>query len=143
MKRLKSYRGEGLVETMIAFLIIAGSVVALTRFQSGVSYSDSVTAQQSEATILAHSKLESLRDYQVINTQSPYAAYQGIVSGTSTSTGTNATYTLTWTVTTFTNPSYKNISVVVSWTDRYGVAQSVQLVTRVGSIDPATSGVII
>ncbi len=144
MKILKKirYHGEGLVETMIAFLIIAGSVVALTRFQSNVAYSDSVTQQQSEATILAQSKLESLSDFQVIGTQSPYFAYQDIISGTSTKAGENSTYTLTWTVTPFVNPTYKVIDIFVSWIDRYNNAQSVRLVTRVGSIDPSLSGQI-
>ncbi len=135
--------GAGLAEAIIAVCIIAISVVALARFQAGVAYSDTLAQQQSEATILAESELESLRDFQVISNQAGYTSYQSIASGTSTVTGTNATYTLTWTITSYVNPSYKNMDITVSWTDKYGIAQSTRLVTNVGSIDPVYSGIII
>lgn len=140
--KLNKQKGQGLIETLIAAVIIISCVVALIRFQSRLAYHDSYTQQQSHATILALSKIESLRDFNVLNNQSPYTSYQGIASGTSTYTGTATTYTLTWTVTTVASPSYKTIDVTVSWTDRYGATQSVRLITNVAGIEPAYSATV-
>jgi Tfp pilus assembly protein PilV len=137
--RLKSHSGQGLIESLIAMLIIFGTVVALMSFQATLAYNDDVSAQQTDATILAVNELENLRDFQVLNVQAPYAAYANIASGNTTSTGANATYTITWTVTSFTNPTYKTISVTVTWTDRRSVAHSVNMITNVAGIDPSTS----
>jgi Tfp pilus assembly protein PilV len=135
-------KGEGLIETLIAMLIIFGTIAALMNFQAGLAYNNIVNQQRSDATVLATSELETLRDFQVINTQSPYTAYQGIVSGSSTSVGVNTTFTLTWTVTATATPAYKTVNIVVGWTDPRNVAQAVNLTTIVGSIDPAYSSSI-
>jgi Tfp pilus assembly protein PilV len=135
--------GEGLIEIMIALLIMAGCVIALLRFQLSVVYNDSISQQRSEANLLAIKRLEILRDFQVLSTQSPYAAYQDIVSGVSTVVGSGATYTVTWTVTNYSNPTYKNLNVNVTWTDRYNVSVSVLMISNVAGIDPKQSAVII
>jgi Tfp pilus assembly protein PilV len=137
--RLKNHSGQGLIESLIAMLIIFGTIVALMSFQATLAYNDNVSAQQTDATILAVNELENLRDFQVLNVQAGYAAYTNIASGTSTSTGASATYTIVWTVTAFTNPTYKNISVTVTWTDRRSISHSVNMVTNVAGIDPSTS----
>jgi Tfp pilus assembly protein PilV len=139
---MKIQKGEGLVETLIAMLIIFGTIAALLSFQAGLAYNNILNQQRSDATVLATSELETLRDFQVIAPQAPYAAYQSIATGTSTSVGVNATFTLRWTVTTTATPSYKNINVAVTWTDPHGVAQTIQLTTDVGGIDPAYSSSI-
>lgn len=139
LKRIKSSLvGEGLIEIMLTLLLIGVGVVALMRFQNYLAYSNSVSKQQSEASLLALSQIESLRDYQVLNTLSGYYAYQDIDTGSSTATGTDASYALSWTVTPYTNPTYKTIDISVSWTDRRGDSQSTRLITHVARIDPAT-----
>lgn len=140
-KRLN--KGQTLVETLVTILFIAISVIALIRFQQSLSYDDSLSAQRAEAATIAHSSLETLRDYHVLTTTSGYTAYQNIASGTSSYVGKTATFTITNTVTTFTNPDYKRLVVVVSWTDKNGIAQSVQQITNVGGIDPANSASVI
>jgi Tfp pilus assembly protein PilV len=141
-RRLSGQQGQGLIESLITVLIIFGTVVALMSFQATLAYNDSLTTEQADATMLAVNRLETLRDYQVLTVQPPYAAYASIASGNTTSVGLNATYTITWTVTAFTNPTYKNIGVTVTWTDRRGKAQSIALVTKVAGIDPTTSSSI-
>ncbi len=131
--------GQTLIEVLITLLFIAVSVIALIRFQNYLSYDNSLSQQKAHATTIAQSQIETLRDFQVLNTTSGYTAYQGIVSGSSTVTGSAATYTVTWTITTTASPSYKQISVTVAWTDRYNRAQSVVLVTNVAGIQPANS----
>lgn len=135
----KSPRGQGLVEVLMTLLIIVGSVLALLKFQNYLAYTNDYAYQQAVATQLAVSKIESLRDYSQLSGSNSYA---NIASGTSSYTGPSATYTLTWTVTSYTNPTYKTIDVVVSWTDRYGNAQSKELTTNVAQLDPSYSATI-
>ena len=139
---MKKQAGQGLIETLITILLIAISVIALVRFQNYLAYTNSLTRQYNDAGILALEKIESLRDFQVINNTGGYTSYQSIVSGTGTSAGTTATYTLTWTVTANTNPTYKNIDITVSWTDRNNTARSVRFITRVAGVDPGYSASI-
>jgi Tfp pilus assembly protein PilV len=137
--RRENQKGQGLIESLIAMLIIFGTVVALMSFQATLVYNDNVSAQTTDATILAMNQLEKLRDFQVLAVQSPYAAYASITSGTTTSTGANTVFTITWTVTNFTNPTYANIAVVVTWTDRRAIAHTLTVVSKVAGIDPTYS----
>jgi hypothetical protein len=117
-------------------------VIALIRFQNYLAYDSNVAQQKADAVIIAINKIESLRDFQVLNNTTGYTSYQSIASGSSTTSGTSTTYTVTWTVTNFTNPTYKNIAVTVSWTDRRGVTQSIQQITRVAGIEPQNSAAV-
>ena len=134
--------GQTLIETLICVLFIAVSAVALIHFQGYLSYDNSLVQQKAEAVITASSKMSSLCDFQVLSNTTGYTSYQSIASGTSSVTGNYASYTMTWTVTSYTNPTYKNISVTVTWTDRYGVSQSIQLVSNIAGIDPQYSSAI-
>jgi Tfp pilus assembly protein PilV len=139
----RSYgRGQTLIEALVTMVFIAVTVIALIRFQNYLSYENSLSQQKGDATVIAQSRTESLRDFQVLNNTSGYTSYQGITSGSTTTTGSTATYTVTWTVTSSTNPTHKVIDVDVSWTDRRGTAQSVRLISDVAGIEPANSAAV-
>lgn len=143
-KFAKKHKGQGLIESIIALLIISGGVVALIQFEHNLSYGNTLSQQQAEATILATSKIESMRNFGVINNTSGYTSYQSIAAGTSTSNGLNTTYTLTWTVTTSaTTPTYKTVDLTTSWTDINGGAQSIELTTIITGIDPSLQASVI
>jgi len=133
-------QGQGLVESLIVILFISISVVTLLSFEHYLSFSTNLTQQQQDANILAIKEIETLRDFQVLNNLTGYSSYQGIVSGTGTATIGNTSYTLTWTVTANTSPTYKIINVTVSWTDRFGGSRSVELVTEAAGVDPSIPG---
>jgi len=144
LKSTKKQKGLGLIETVIALLIISGGVVALIQFEHNLAFGNSISQQQAEATILATSQIEALRNFGVINNTSGYTSYESIANGNSTSTGKNATYTLNWTVTTSsTTPTYKTVDLTVSWTDMNGGAQTVNLSTIIAGIDPALQANVI
>ncbi len=136
---MKKMNGQGIIEVLATFLIIAISVSSLIYFQNNLAYSNNVTSQQQTALALATKQLETLRDFVSLTGANSYAS---IASSTSTSTVLNTTYSLSWTITTATSPDYKTLDVTVSWTDRRNTAQSLRLVSRVGGIDPYYSGVI-
>ncbi len=137
-----NHRGQTLIEALITLVFIAIGVIALIRFQNYLSYDNSLSQQKGEATLLAQSQIETLSEFQVLNNTGGYTSYQGISSGSSTVTGTNAVYTVTWTVTTTASPAYKTIDVTVSWTDRRSTAQSVRLISHVAGIEPANSAAV-
>jgi Tfp pilus assembly protein PilV len=141
-KSRKAISGQTLIEALIAVLFIAGAAIAIIRLQSYLSYNNSVAQQKGDAVILAISKIEELRNFQVLNNTSGYTSYQSIATGTSTTTIANTNYTLTWTVTPNTSPTYKNLNVLVSWTDRTGTAQSIRQISIVAGIDPQNSSAI-
>lgn len=142
MRAFSRHSGNTLIEALVTILFIAFSVIALVRFQHYLAYDNSLAQQRAEATEIGMSKLESLRDFQTLNTTSGYFAYQDIASGTSTVNGINATYSLSWTVASFVNPTYKTIDLTVSWTDRNNGSQSVRLITYVAGVEPSNSAVI-
>lgn len=135
-------QGQTLVETLITVLFIGLGVLALIRFQNYLNYDSSLAQQRSTAARLAESQLETIKDFHVLNNTTGYTSYQSITTGSSTVTGTTATYTVSWTVTPFTNPTYKNVDINVTWTDRNGSNQSVRLVTNIAGVDPGNSAAI-
>lgn len=142
MIMIHKQNGQTLIEVMITVAFIAISAIALIRFQNTLAYDNSYAQQKSEAVILASKQMETLSDFQVLNNTGGYTSYQSIASGTSTVTGVNATYSLSWTVVPHVNPTYKTVDVTVSWTDRYNNSQSVQLSSNIAGIDPANTTAI-
>lgn len=134
--------GQTLIEVLITVVFITIGVIALARFQNYLSYDNSLSQQYGDATLLAQSKLDQLREFQVLKNTTGYTSYESIASGSSTTTGTSATYTITWNVTTSTNPDYKQATVTVSWTDRRGITKSVILVSNIAGVDPAYSSAV-
>ena len=142
IRSMKINNGQTLIEALITLVFIAVTVIALIRFQNYLSYDNSLTHQKATATTIAQSQIETLIDYQVLNNTTGYTSYQSIASGTSSVAGNTATYSVSWTITSTTNPTYKSIDVTVSWTDRSGTAQSVRLITNVAGIEPANSAAV-
>lgn len=134
--------GQTLIETLLTIVFISLTVISLIRFQNYLSYDNSLSQQTADAVNLAESKIESLRDFQVLNVTSGYTDYSSMSSGSSTTTGSTCVYTMTWTISSAANPAYKTIDVTVSWTDRRGGSQSIRLVSRVAGIQPANSATV-
>lgn len=141
-KTIAPKQGQTLIEVLITLLLISVSVIALIRFQNYLAYDNSFAQQKSEATLLVLKQIEILKEFQVLNNTAGYNSYDSITSGTQTIAGKNASYTVAWTVSSFTNPTYKNIDVTATWTDRINNSQSIRLITNIAGIDPANSSAI-
>ena len=138
-KKNVTLHGQTLIEVMVTLVFIGLGVVALIKFQNSLAYDTAVSQQRGDATILARSTLETLRDFQVLNNTNGYTSYQSIASGGNSSAITNANYTINWTVTAYNNPTYKNINVIVSWTDRNNNPQQIELISNVAGLDPSST----
>jgi Tfp pilus assembly protein PilV len=138
--------GFTLLEALIALAIGGFGLIAVARLQIGLQNESDLAKQVSEATFLGQRRIEELRSYMQLAsaTGAQIAAgrwgYGNIATGTQTVTGTNATYTVAWTVTdAAANVPYKSVAVNVQWTDRRNVAQVATLSTVISGSDPSAS----
>jgi len=144
MRRYFSHTQDGasLVEVLATAVIIALSATALIRFQNYLSYDNMLTRQKGEATVLAQKQLETLMDFEVLTNTTGYTSYQSIATGTTATTLNSTAFTISWAVSSYTFPTYKNVNINVSWTDSRGLAQSVALDSDIAGIEPAFSAII-
>ncbi|WP_205609936.1 type IV pilus modification PilV family protein [Noviherbaspirillum galbum] len=134
----RRHRGFSLIEVMVTLVILAGGLLALSKFQTDIMVSNSQAKQRTEATLRGQQKIDELRSF------SSLTEYGNVASGTDTVAGTSASFTRTWTITPHsTPPLYKEIAMTVSWTDNRGNAHSVNLNSMIASNDPKLSGAII
>ncbi len=160
-----SQRGFGMVEVLITLVVIAIGVLAHVSLQRTAFRESSISRNLVAAAELAERKIEDLRSYTRLNTATGQSAYQdiatnaggGVTSGNVTVR--NTTYTLNWTVTNYWYagansaavttapsgspaplPSFKRVTVTVSWTDQLGAARNFNLYTVIAAVDPAEAG---
>ena len=157
-------RGIGLVEAMVALLVLALGMMTFGALQSRLRLNSDVAKQRAEAVRIAQEDIENFRafgTFAIDNSVANNFAYDSILAGASTRTvlasnivtQTNATYTVTRTVAAapisagLTGAQVKNVQVTVAWADRTaptvaGVVQanqSVTLRTMVARSDPAVA----
>lgn len=137
---MKSARGFTLLEILIALLILATGLLALAKFQGTLMQDNALAKQRTEATMFAQQKIEVLRSYSQMST------YAGMRTGSDTVTGTSASFTRAWTITSYTNtsaPQYTNVVVSVTWKDNGGNNQTFRLATNIAANDPINTGQLI
>lgn len=131
-------RGFSILEVLITLVVLAGGLLAIGNLYGKIMNGSAAAKERSEAVVLAEQKLEELR----YNLYASIAAGSDTVSAT-TGSGSNANFSRSWTVTTSTNPNYKEVQLTVSWTDSRNQSQSAVLTSRISGIDPAQSAELI
>jgi Tfp pilus assembly protein PilV len=140
-KKLKSQIGDGMIETLVTLVILAIGALALIKFQAYLAYNNGVMRQQGEAMIIATKQLETLRNFLDLTSPSSYSPlYSNIANQTTTVAGTSANFTTIANVSTFASPTYKEIDLTISWTDRRNNVQTRTLSSQVAGIAPANEG---
>ena len=144
--RRAALAGFTLLEALIALAIGGFGLIAVARLQTSLQVESDLAKQMSEATFLGQRRIEELRAFQQLASAdaTQLAAggwgYGNIATGSQTVTGTNATYTVGWTVTdAAANVPYKTAVVNVQWTDRRNVTQVATLSTAISGADPSAS----
>lgn len=120
----RSY-GVGLVDVLIAVVIISGGLVAMGRLQGASATSSAVASQQSEAGFIAQKVIEDLRA----------KSWASIVPGNynlQPHVGRSATYNISYTITeSMTDgPKFKTVITTVSWNDSSNQLQRSTITTR-------------
>jgi Tfp pilus assembly protein PilV len=144
-------RGFSLIEALIALLVMSFGMLAIAGFQVTLTRNSDVAKQRTEATQLAQQKMEELRAYGQVssNTGTPHIfnytddLISGPPVGSPDVITTNATFNRTWTVTPNTSNTEKWINVKVAWTDRTGAGQEVQLLSVISKFDPQDIGTLV
>jgi Tfp pilus assembly protein PilV len=149
--RRRGQRGVGLVEALVALIVLALGMVSFAALQSRLRLNSDVAKQRAEAVRIAQEEIEKLRTFNTI------AVFDAIAGSTTTTTASsrvsNATYQITRTASNspiaagLTSALVRNLIVRVDWADRTaptvaGVVQnnqSVTLRTIVARSDPAVA----
>lgn len=153
--------GFTLVEALIALLVVAFGMLAIAGFQMTLSRGADVAKQRSEAVRLAQEKMEYLRSFAAVDTDSTKVDYTAdvvssatpeVITAGSTYLGSvyrsNTNFRRSWTVTRNGTTAavgtdlQKWITVTVDWADRTGTSstdynQSVTLRSVVSRSDPS------
>jgi Tfp pilus assembly protein PilV len=140
-------RGIGLLEALIAFLVLSLGMLAIARMQGQMRLSAEVARQRSEAVRLAQEDIESLRAFSVLAAASGARSFDAIASETRTvdaaaGYATNTTYLVTRQIDNAAALSAKQARVTVSWTDRHGGAQQAALASLIAGNAPAFGAVL-
>ncbi len=138
--KLVGQRGFGLIEVLVAFVVIAAGAAALVKLQSAFLTTTAESGAREAAMHLAETKLDDLRSFEVVATTSGKVAYQDIGnnSGGQIASGAHTigqqALDLSWTVSNqfLTSPANviperKDATVTVSWIDRSGTQRNLSL----------------
>jgi Tfp pilus assembly protein PilV len=134
MKTLRRQRGITLIEALVGFLILSFGLLGALRLQSWLRLNGDVARQRTEAVRLAQQDMEQVRGF------ANAAAFQGIAAQRSEAHSASTHFTLTRTVST--NAALKSTQVRVSWQDRAGETQAVQLHSSIAGVLPVYSAVL-
>jgi Tfp pilus assembly protein PilV len=120
----RTMAGVGLIEVLIALVIIAGGVMALSRLQGVLVTSAASSRQMSDASFIAQRVIENLRsrDWDSLTTTT-----------LDSETGITATYSVQYTVAdtgAAGSMEFKTVQVTVTWTDAQGQVRSYTAATR-------------
>jgi Tfp pilus assembly protein PilV len=137
-------RGTSLIEALVATVVMAFGMMAVSGIQTRLRYTGDFTKQRSEATQFAQGEIEQLRSY-VASSRGGSAivpagalVFDEIANRTRSLEGSSTTYTLTRTVSSL-DASGANITINVSWQDRKSEdnqTNQLEWRTTLANIDP-------
>ncbi len=153
----RSVAGFSLLEVLIAVVVLSFGLLALTALQSRIFQASAEAKAQTVALALAKGKIEDMRSFMSM------AQYQGLTTGSDTSTQDGITYSRSWTVRRFAVPvggttfqqygtltgalpaayapnrEFKTVELAVTWTDASGQSRSARMEDAISGIDPQDS----
>lgn len=144
-------RGVTLIEALVALLVMSFGMLALVGLMSNLRFGADLAKQRSEAMRIARAQIATLRAYSELErgAATPAAArvYNEITDQTQSTPETpadsNTTYSVQRRVTPLTTGGQGvTVRVSVTWNDRTGQQQFLDLDTVIASLDPIFSAVV-
>jgi Tfp pilus assembly protein PilV len=140
-------RGTTLLEALIAFLVLALGMLAVTRVQATLRLHADIARQRSEAVRLAQEDIEAMRAFATLAASGSARSFEAIASASRTvdansGYASNTRYLVQRQIDASTTSQAKTAAVTVSWADRSGAAQQVALHSVIAGIDPAFSAAL-
>jgi Tfp pilus assembly protein PilV len=139
-------RGISLIEALVALAIMAIGMLGIVGMQSTLRSTSDVSKQRSEAVRIAQREIERWRAFLTISGNPTTINYDDLLAGTTADPpfdGINASYTLSRTVSLLPLPRLgKALGVSVTWEDRTGQPQRVDLSTMIAGISPELSSTL-
>ena len=117
--------GFGIVEVLIALLVIAGGLLALSKVQGGLLGGSAGAQQQSEAGFIGQKVIEDLRARGW--SSADLAAGSHALPAVN---GRSAAFSVRYEVTDNAQPAYKTVVALVNWEDSNGAAQVSRITSR-------------
>ncbi len=147
---LRRQRGVTLIEALVALLVMSFGMLALVGLMSNLRLGADVAKQRSEAMRIARAQMAELRDFSVLtrtaSTPPTAYAYSDItnqaVAAPMAPVDSNTTYNVQRLVTPLPNAQGSQVRMTVSWTDRAGAPQFVNLDTVISATDPIFSAAV-
>ena len=137
-------RGVTLLESVVAFFILAAGSAAVAQLQGQLRLAGDVARERSEAVRLAEEAVEELRAFATIPGPPGSRTYAAIASGSSVVAAASAAahndYRIERSVDEAAFGGAKAARVAVRWSDRGGALHSVVVDAFVAAVDPAYSG---
>jgi len=137
-KMIRAQRGFSLVEALIAFLIVAFSMLGISQMNISAIDANAQVKARGTALDLEEQKIEQLRS---LTTQAAYSALAD--SSAADSIHHNyASFSRSWRVSKLTSADsrYAEITVRVEWNDSDGVTRFVELDSNVAEPQPEQTG---
>jgi Tfp pilus assembly protein PilV len=132
--RLRRQRGISLVESLVGLLILSMGLLGALRLQSWLRLNGDIARQRTEAVRLAQQDMEQMRGF------ADTAAFREITDRGSESGGTPTAFTLSRSVSA--QGTLKSNQVSVSWLDRSGGEQTIQLHSSIAGVAPVYSAAL-
>jgi Tfp pilus assembly protein PilV len=136
----RTTRGVSLVEALVALAVMAFGMLGVVGIQSTLRTNADLSRQRAEAVRLAQAEVERLRNYSVLlsaDAGTDQLAFEDIASvGPTDIAASNATFALETVIAPveIDDPLVRHVRVNVSWSDRTGQSQAVELRTLVAGV---------
>ncbi len=138
----RAQRGASLLESLIAFVVLAASTLAVASLQGGLRLDADLARQRSEALRLGEAEIEALRAFATIAAAPGARSFAAIADADSTVVAGNASYRVVRRIDAGAVAAAKAATVRVGWTDRSGAAREIVLASVIAGVDPAYAGAL-
>jgi Tfp pilus assembly protein PilV len=138
-------RGISLIEALVAMAVMAFGTLAVLGVQTSLRVNADVSRQRAEAVRIAQETLEAARNYDTVATFDALASVEP--TAVTVYEEANASYLVEVEVADAqvaeADPRRKTYSVTVSWQDRFGQDQSIQLHSAIQRVPPALAAALV